>query len=469
MCLLSFLNSFVFLLPASSGEKMGYLMSVFVSNALFLSLIHDTMPSTSDSVPKLSLYLTGIQIQGFLAIAATILVQNIYHKHQNALEKGANSRLNQVVPLGSADNAGSSTPASLPKHGDSQPSNGQCMMRKHGVPLDRLLDVCVDSVADSRESVKQLRSYLETRFNPEIPPIDPNTNVINVDVTIGPLQVQDLVDATQVLKFRVFVMMSWKDSSLAWNASDYPNVLEIEVAPHKVWRPNVFLVNAAAGDGPLSTMMPMTLFMNGSLYWQNIMMVSTICKTDLSRYPFDNQTCDLIFSTAFGYPTFLHPFVNSNSYGLKLNTNGEWQTVDITPSDSSPHEDLPYQAAIFNIHLSRKPFFYILNFICPMCLVSFLNSFVFLLPASSGEKVGYLMAVFVSNALFLSLVHEIMPSTSDTISHLSLYLVGIQVQGFLGIIATIVVQNVYSQKKNTKEDEDHEKSNQAHAGLKLTQ
>ncbi|XP_046367128.2 acetylcholine receptor subunit alpha-like [Haliotis rufescens] len=206
-------------------------------------------------------------------------------------------------------------------------------------------------MADTQESQKQLNSYLETRFNPDVPPIDPHTNAIDVQIAIGPVQVQDLVDATQVLKCRVFVVMSWKDTSLAWNASDYPNVVQTEIAPHKAWSPNVMLLNAAFGDGPLSTTMPITLVMDGSLYWQNIIMVYTI--------------------------------------------------------------------------------------------------------SSSGEKMGYLMAVFVSNALFLSLIHDTMPSTSDSVSNLSIYQVAIHMQGFLAIAATILVQNIYHRQQKTMEEGAH--------------
>ncbi|XP_046367129.2 acetylcholine receptor subunit beta-like 1 [Haliotis rufescens] len=337
------------------------------------------------------------------------------------------------------------------------------------VVLVWLSSICVHVVADTRESIKQLNSYLETRFNPDVPPIDPQTNAIEVDIMIGPVQVQDLVDATQVLKCRVFVVMRWTDTSLAWNASDYPNVDQIEIAPYKVWSPNVALVNSASGDGTLSTLMPLMLLMNGSLFWQNIMTVSTICKTDLSKYPFDNQTCDLTFTSTFGYSIILHPYVDSNTYGLKINANGEWETINITRSVSPQDDHQLHQPATFFIHLSRKPLFHILNFICPTCLVSFLNSIVFLLPAGSGEKVGYVMAVFVSNALFLSLIHDIMPSTSDTISYLSLYLLGIQLQGFLGIVGTVVVQNVYCHQQNAKENGAHVEPNRTPARLKPTQ
>ncbi|XP_071100631.1 acetylcholine receptor subunit delta-like [Haliotis cracherodii] len=300
------------------------------------------------------------------------------------------------------------------------------------------------------QSMKRLKSYLETRLDPEIPPLDPQTNSIHVSVRLGPLQVHDLVDATQVLTLGSLVIMGWRDESLAWNTSDYSNISQVEIPLNRVWQPNVHLSNKAFGDGPLSTMTPVHLKSDGYLYWKNTMTISVICKTFLSRYPFDSQVCPMNFMPLNEYNTLLHPSVDFSTHGMQLDANGEWQTVNVTSSLIVIKESSS-QGAIFHVHLSRKYLFHVLNLVFPMCLLSFLNSLVFLVPASSGEKMGFLMAVFVSNALFLNLIHDSMPSTSDTISYLSVYLVAIQIQGFLAIAATIVVQNVYYRQMSRKE------------------
>ncbi|XP_046367133.2 acetylcholine receptor subunit delta-like [Haliotis rufescens] len=315
-----------------------------------------------------------------------------------------------------------------------------------------------DVEADRRQSLKTLKSHLETLLDPELPPINPHSNAIDVAIKIGPVQVHDLVDTTQVLTLGTNVIMHWKDMALVWNTSDYSDISKIEISPDKVWQPNVVLGSKAFDDGPLRTTMPIQLKSDGSLSWHNVMTISVICKTFLSRYPFDSQICPMTFTPGKGYDIILHPSVIFFTHGLKVDTNGEWETVNVTSSTSPYADGSTFQGAIFYVHLSRKYLFHILNLVFPMCLLSFLNSFVFLLPASSGEKMGFLMAVFVSNALFLNLIHASMPSTSDTVSNLSLYLVAIQIEGFLAIAATILVQNVYHCQMNRKE-----------SGAKMTQ
>ncbi|XP_046582877.1 neuronal acetylcholine receptor subunit beta-4-like [Haliotis rubra] len=310
---------------------------------------------------------------------------------------------------------------------------------------------------DRIQSLKRLKKYIGTLIDPEIPPLDPQTNMIDVVLRLGPLQVHDLVDSTQVLTLGSFVVMIWRDKALAWNISDYSNISEIEIPANKVWQPTVHLLNKAVGDGPLTTTMPIHLKSDGSLFWKNTMTMSVICKTYLSRYPFDSQICSMKFMPMNEYDTILYPYVYFSTHGTDIEANGEWETVNVTYSTINM-TDVSSKSAIFHIHLSRKYMFHVLNLVFPMCLLSFLNGFVFLLPASSGEKMGFLMAVFVSNALFLSLIHDNMPSSSDTIPNLTVYLVSVQIQGFLAIAATILVQNVYHRR--TKNEESRAKKTQ---------
>ncbi|XP_070175646.1 acetylcholine receptor subunit alpha-like [Littorina saxatilis] len=56
MTLLSFLNCLVYVLPTESGEKMTVSVTSFLSLAVFVSFINDTLPQNSDSTCLFSLY-----------------------------------------------------------------------------------------------------------------------------------------------------------------------------------------------------------------------------------------------------------------------------------------------------------------------------------------------------------------------------------------------------------------------------
>ena len=74
----------------------------------------------------------------------------------------------------------------------------------------------------------------------------------------------------------------------------------------------------------------------------------------------------------------------------------------------------------FRIKLQRKRTFYVLNTIIPVVMLSLLNVLVFLLPASSGEKMALAVTVLLSFTVYLSIISEVMPKTSESISILGM-------------------------------------------------
>nr|KAG5699950.1 hypothetical protein BaRGS_018249 [Batillaria attramentaria] len=52
--------------------------------------------------------------------------------------------------------------------------------------------------------------------------------------------------------------------------------------------------------------------------------------------------------------------------------------------------------------LKRKTTYFVISFIVPIVLTSYMNTLVFIIPADSGEKISYLVSIFVSNAVFVS-------------------------------------------------------------------
>nr|KAG5704516.1 hypothetical protein BaRGS_003827 [Batillaria attramentaria] len=71
--------------------------------------------------------------------------------------------------------------------------------------------------------------------------------------------------------------------------------------------------------------------------------------------------------------------------------------------------------------------FYALNVLLPVLLVSALNSVVFALPVQCGEKMSVSLTTFLTLAVFMTLIQDSLPSNSDTVCYLAVYL-GAQLQ-----------------------------------------
>ncbi|XP_062602794.1 neuronal acetylcholine receptor subunit alpha-6-like [Saccostrea cucullata] len=78
--ILSVLNLFSFVVPIDSGEKMGFCMAIFLTFAVCLTMITDSMPKSSEKVPFFTIYLiTQLVISGLTVVFEAFLLLVHFH------------------------------------------------------------------------------------------------------------------------------------------------------------------------------------------------------------------------------------------------------------------------------------------------------------------------------------------------------------------------------------------------------
>lgn len=151
----------------------------------------------------------------------------------------------------------------------------------------------------------------------------------------------------------------------------------------------------------------------------NFQVLESTCAVSITYFPFDVQTCELKF-TAWSYTKALVE-INKGSRGIQLeeySPNASWDLIDTSANEINTDE----AAVVFKVKLKRKPRFYIINIIVPVIFLSILNVFSFFLPVTSGERAGYSITVFLSLAVFLTIVSEQLPNNSENTSLLAVYI-----------------------------------------------
>ena len=114
--------------------------------------------------------------------------------------------------------------------------------------------------------------------------------------------------------------------------------------------------------------------------------------------------------------------LNLGSKGIILDSyesNSAWDLIDTSAEGLVESDE---SAVVFTMKLKRKPLFYLLNVVVPVIMLSVLSVFTFVLPVDSGERAGYGITVFLSLAVFLTIVSSTLPQNSDTSSLLGIYL-----------------------------------------------
>lgn len=77
-----------------------------------------------------------------------------------------------------------------------------------------------------------------------------------------------------------------------------------------------------------------------------------------------------------------------------------------------PH---PYTEMIFTVYMQRKSLFYMFTLVMPVVIINIMSLLVFLLPPASGEKLSLSITVLLTLTVFMLVISESMPTTSESI------------------------------------------------------
>ncbi|XP_025076409.1 neuronal acetylcholine receptor subunit beta-2-like isoform X2 [Pomacea canaliculata] len=302
------------------------------------------------------------------------------------------------------------------------------------------------------DDVARLHSDLFSTYKRVIPPVFNQTHAVKVRLSLFLLMIHDLDMKNQVLTTSGWVNMQWDDEFLTWDPSKYGGVEEITVAQKSVWLPDLLVENTAQNFAELgSDSMLVSIAHTGHMSWEPGILTKTICEVNIGKYPFDFQSCEIKFLTWMHTNKTLDVQPGSDSVGLDACIpNGEW---DITQAVAEPYfypstyrPGTAHTGVTFRIRLHRKRTFYVLNTIIPVVMLSLLNVLVFLLPASSGEKMALAVTVLLSFTVYLSIISEVMPKTSESISILAVYLTLLLSLSTLSVLSSGVVMNMIHQE-----------------------
>lgn len=69
-----------FTLPPDSGEKMTLGVTIFMSLCVFLLMVAEAMPPTSDAVPLIGTYFSCTMVVVCASVVTTVVVLNFHHR-----------------------------------------------------------------------------------------------------------------------------------------------------------------------------------------------------------------------------------------------------------------------------------------------------------------------------------------------------------------------------------------------------
>nr|ABJ09673.1 nicotinic acetylcholine receptor subunit 6 isoform V [Musca domestica] len=295
---------------------------------------------------------------------------------------------------------------------------------------------------------KRLLNHLLSTYNTLERPVANESDPLEVKFGLTLQQIIDVDEKNQILTTNAWLNLEWNDYNLRWNDSEYGGVKDLRITPNKLWKPDVLMYNSAdeGFDGTYHT--SVVVKHGGSCLYVPPGIFKSTCKMDITWFPFDDQHCEMKFGS-WTYDGNQLDLVLSSEDGGDLSdfiTNGEWYLIAMPGKKNTivyaccPE---PYVDVTFTIQIRRRTLYYFFNLIVPCVLISSMALLGFTLPPDSGEKLTLGVTILLSLTVFLNLVAESMPTTSDAVPLIGTYFNCIMFVVASSVVLTVVVLNYH--------------------------
>ncbi|KAK3105114.1 hypothetical protein FSP39_017547 [Pinctada imbricata] len=259
-------------------------------------------------------------------------------------------------------------------------------------------------------------------YDKRIRPIDDQSQPVTLKVSYYLNSINELNAITETLTTSGYLILQWKDSGLAWNPSDYNNITRTYIPQDDVWKPDFVLQNGKAKIKELGgDFYYVSVSHNGLVTWYPYEVFTTKCSIDMTYYPYDVQSCDMKF-TVWSYRAEDVNVSSKTAFRLTYFERSHIWDVKSTNAQVSVY-DGGYVIVLYRLVLQRKPAFFILNILFPIALISFIMNIVFIIPTVSGSKIGFSVTIFLTFAVFLTVVSSQLPTNSENTAIISTYIV----------------------------------------------
>jgi hypothetical protein len=301
--------------------------------------------------------------------------------------------------------------------------------------LSVVLTVCMSGFVFgySVDVVRNLTNHLFETYDKTFRPSMNQSSATNLSVAFHLMGINKLDEVEKKLVSTAYLSLEWRDEFLIWNESQFP-VRKLLLPQNIIWKPDLVLKNGFTEFKEMGgSFYYVTVTSDGIIRWKPYQVFESQCSVDVTYFPFDTQTCDIIF-TLWSH-RLSHLRIDSFGIAIKGDEYQKHSIWEIVTTSQS--HDLSGQNAviIYSLHLKRKPSHFLRNIILPILFLGILNILVFVIPADAGEKMSYSITVALGFMVFLTIISSELPANSDTSPYIGTYL---QIQIIMGGVALIV-------------------------------
>ncbi|XP_052099671.1 neuronal acetylcholine receptor subunit alpha-9-I-like isoform X2 [Mytilus californianus] len=277
--------------------------------------------------------------------------------------------------------------------------------------------ICINTTTPMLTDEQRLYMVLMNNYDSNTRPVFNASQPVNVTIGITLTQIFDVDEKNQVITTNIWLDQSWIDEKIKWDPKDYNGLTVLRMPCKSLWLPDIVTYNSAEDytDGYMEALAMVSY--DGSVFWPPIVKLRSTCFIDITYYPFDDQICKMKMGS-WAYDGFQVDVFNSKK-GIDLSnfvSNGEWELVgvksvrNVITYTCCPE---PFPDVTFMLHIRRRTLYYTYNVIIPCIMLSILTLLGFWMRPDSGEKVTLGLTVLLAFSVFMLLIADNMPATSN--------------------------------------------------------
>lgn len=260
---------------------------------------------------------------------------------------------------------------------------------------------------------QNLHTTLLTGYKSNIRPGMNRSIPLGVNISFHIFFIKEFQESSGKFSVNGAFVMEWNDERLVWNPDSYDSLAMTNFRQTQIWIPNLVNINPFGDISGLgSNLISLEVYSTGFCKWVPYQSFEVICDADVTKYPFDTQYCTMNFFMWSYKKNSVKITITSPTVGFLLyKEHGLWDIVNsLTYTSPTVHG---YDEVIVGLWLKRRTAFYISSLIIPMFSISMLMGLVFLLPPESGERVGFITTVLLSYIVFLTIIQDKLPESSE--------------------------------------------------------
>ncbi|KAL3884113.1 hypothetical protein ACJMK2_030335 [Sinanodonta woodiana] len=286
---------------------------------------------------------------------------------------------------------------------------------------------------------------------PFIIPLQDSTNSLTVTIDMELTALNNYDEISGSIQVAAFLNVTWRDERLLelysknfkYAKTSAPIISEMVFPYTAVWHPSIKLLNSVdtvieIGDEAYKIR---ENFERGTTTWIPRVILTAACNADVTYYPFDVQECSFLFTTWDYSSDEIRLQISNSKIGLTYyEDNGKWKMLKTSTSAYIANSK---SFAKFTVIIQRRSLYYMINIVLPTILLGVINGFVFLLPAASGERVGFSITCFLSFIVLLNMIMGFLPRTSYPLSLLCYYVTMMLMFSTFITLTTILTLRIY--------------------------